>query len=95
MAQHLDKLGDFLALILRVARGDRVFDAMTDMIAQDLVLHFFERGFHRLDLVEHVDAITVIGDHPRNAANLSLDAAEPHRRRLLDFVSHPIFYIYP
>ena len=75
VAQDLDELGDLAALILAVARDDRVLDAMRDVILQDFVLELLERRLHRLDLVQHVDAIAVLGDHARDAAHLAFDAA--------------------
>ena len=65
-----------------------MLDAMLDVIVKNRVLDFLERGLYRLDLVDDIDAVTVVRDHARNATNLALDAAQSHGSRFLDRVSH-------
>ena len=67
MRENLDELGHFPALVPGVARADRMLDAMGDVVAQDLVLDLLERGLHRLDLIEDVDAVAVLADHAGDA----------------------------
>src|SRR5262249_21683327 len=47
-----------------------------DMVLQHLVLDLAQRRADRLDLRQHVDAVTVVLDHPLDAAHLALDAAQ-------------------
>ncbi|GGO92894.1 hypothetical protein GCM10011329_11060 [Stakelama pacifica] len=41
------------------------------MILQDRVFDLGERGFHRLHLIENVEAVAIVLDHLREAADLS------------------------
>ncbi len=93
MAQHLDEFGDLAPLVLAVARDDRMLDAMFDVVLEDLVLELLERGLDRLDLVHHVDAVAVFGDHARDAAHLAFDAAQSRGGGFLDGVSHGLHTI--
>lgn len=88
-----DKLHDFAPLIGRIAGKDRAFHTMLDMIPENRALNLLERGPYCLDLVDHVDAIAVLRDHARDAANLALDAAQPYSGGFLDWPSHPPKYI--
>ncbi len=88
MGENLHQLGDFAPLIRGVAGNDRMLDAMLDVVVQNRVLDLLERGLHRLDLVDDIDAVAVVRDHARDAANLALDAAQAHGSRFLDKVSH-------
>ncbi len=89
MSENLHELRDFAPLIRCVARHDRMLDAMLDMVLKNRVSDLLERGLYCLDLVDDIDAIAVVRNHARDAANLALDAAQPHDSRLLDRVSHP------
>jgi len=88
VGENLHKLGDFAPLIRCVAGHDRMLDAMLDMILKNRVPDLLERGLYCLDLVDDIDAIAVVRDHARDAANLALDAAQSHGSRFLDRVSH-------
>ena len=54
-------------LLALVAAGDRVLDAMADVVAQDLLLDPPQRGAHRRNLRDDVDAVAVLLDHARRA----------------------------
>src|SRR5204862_432000 len=56
-------LRDLLALIGLVAAGDRVLDAMRHVIPQHFLLHAAQRGPHRRDLRDYVDAVAILLDH--------------------------------
>ena len=70
-----------LPLVGLVAGGDRVLDAMGDVVAQDLLLDAAQRGAHRGDLRHDVDAVAVLLDHAGEAAHLAFDAAQPLQAR--------------
>jgi hypothetical protein len=74
---HFHQLGDLAALLGLVARGDRAFDAMGDMIAQDDFFRPSQRRTHGRDLGDDIDAIAIVLDHPPKASDLTLDAFEP------------------
>ncbi len=78
MRENLHKLGDFAPLIRCVAGNDRMLDTMFDVVVKNRVLDLLERGLHRPDLVDDIDAVAVVRDHARDAANLALDAAQSH-----------------
>src|SRR5262249_46248505 len=75
-AQHVHQLGDLLALLALVAGRDRVLDAVADMVAQDLLLDAAQRGAHRGNLGDHVDAVAVLLDHAGEPTHLAFDALE-------------------
>lgn len=88
VGENLHKLGDFTPLIRCVAGHDRMLDAMLDVIVENCIFNFLERRLYCLDLVDDIDAIAVVRDHARDAANLALDAAQSHGSHFLDRVSH-------
>jgi hypothetical protein len=75
--QHVHQLGHLAPLLVGVAARDCVLDAMRDVIAQNLFLDAPERGAHRRDLRDDVEAIPVILDHAGEAAHLPFDPPEP------------------
>ena len=79
---------DLLALLGLVAGSDRMLNAMTDMVAQDLFFKTPQRRAHRRDLGDDVDAVTVLFDHARQAAHLALDPVQTFNARSLDLFSH-------
>ena len=85
---HIHQLGDLATLLGLIARGDRAFDAMGDMIAQDFLLRAAQRRTHGRDLRDDVDTVAIVLDHPGEAADLSFDAFEPLERGSLDIVAH-------
>ena len=48
-------------------------DAVRDVILENLKAETLERGLHRPDLREDVDAVAVLFDHPLDAADLPFD----------------------
>src|SRR6185295_3235306 len=82
----LDRFHQLLALcgrLLRVPRGERIRHAVIHMVVQHSERKTFERGVHRRDLSEDVDAVTVVLDHPLDSPHLTFDAMEPLHERLL------------
>ena len=70
---------DLLTLLGLVAGGDRVLDAMADMVAKYLFFKTPQCRAHRRDLRDDVDAVAVLVDHARQAADLALDPAQTLR----------------
>ena len=85
---HVHQLGDLATLLGLIARGDRAFDAVGDVIAQDFLLGAAQRRTYRGDLRDDVYAVAIVLDHLVEAANLALDAFEPPERGSLDIVAH-------
>jgi hypothetical protein len=50
---------------------------MMEVFVEQLHANALQRLADRCDLGEHVDAVGVVLDHPAEAANLTLDAAQP------------------
>ncbi len=75
-AEHVDQLGDLLPLLALIAGGDRVLDAVRDVVAQHLFLDLAERGPYRRDLRDDVDTVPIVLDHAGNTPHLPLDADE-------------------
>jgi len=86
--EHLHQLGDLAPLLVGVATGDRMLDAMADVIAQHLVLDAAQRGADRRQLSKDVDAVSVLADHARDTAHLALDPAEAFEALGFDFRLH-------
>lgn len=79
---------DLAALVGLVAAADRVFHAVSHVIPKDFFFNPAERGPHRRDLGNDVDAVPVLVDHFREPANLAFDAVQAFLARSLDLVSH-------
>jgi Cu+-exporting ATPase len=71
---------------------ESVRHAVLQMVAQRLLLDLVERGAHRADLRQHVDAVAVFLDHARNATHLAFDAAKPGKLGFFDFFIHGFDY---
>ena len=74
--QHIDELVHLAALLTAVAAGDRVLDAVADMILQNLLLDPPQRSADCRNLREDVDAVALALDHAGDSANLALDPVE-------------------
>src|ERR1043166_9928895 len=85
---HVHQLGDLAPLIGLVARGDRVLDAMGDVVAQDFLLGAAQRRAYRRDLRDDVDAVAVVFDHAGEPPHLPLDALQALEARRLDVLAH-------
>src|SRR5215213_3679358 len=84
-----EQLAAFLRGLLRIARRQRVGDAVVDVFVQELEGEALERGVHGGDLREDVDAVPVVVHHPLDPADLSLDSMQPLRQdRLVVAVLH-------
>lgn len=68
-----------------------MLDAMGDVVAQHLLLDPAQRGPHRRDLRDDVDAVAVVLDHPGEAAHLALDPAQALLTGSLDVFSHTAY----
>jgi Cu+-exporting ATPase len=64
---------------------------MGDVISQHFFLDAPERGAHRGNLRDDVDAVAVLIDHPGQAADLPLDPVEALLARCLDVFSHDLY----
>ena len=78
----------FFPLIDLVAACNRVFDAKRHVISEYLFLNAPKRSTYSRDLRDDIDAIAVLLDHLRQAANLPFDTAEAFLARRLDVFSH-------
>jgi hypothetical protein len=91
-ADDFNQFRDLLALIGLVAARDRMLDAMGDVVLQDLLFDPPQRGAHRRDLRDDVDAVAVLVDHFREAADLALDPAQAFLQdALMSFRMPPIY----
>src|SRR5262245_137631 len=68
-----------------------MLDAMRDMIAQNFLLDAAQRRAHRGDLRDDVDAVAVLVDHLRQAADLALDPAQALLQGCLDVLPHAAY----
>src|SRR5438105_2366895 len=68
-----------------------MLDAMGDVVLQHFLLDASQRGAHRRDLRDDVDAVAVLVDHLREAANLALDPAQPLVTGRLDVFPHSAY----
>jgi P-type Cu+ transporter len=68
-----------------------VLDAMRDMVGENFFLRATQRGAHRGELRDHIDAIAVPLDHAREPAHLAFDAIEALEHRRLGIRSHAVY----
>jgi len=80
------------ALLGGVAAFDRVLDTVRDVLSQDLLLDTPQRGAHRRDLRDDVDAVAVIFNHAREAPHLAFDAAEASKTGGFVKLAHALTY---
>lgn len=66
-----------------------MFDAMGDVVLEDLLFNAPQGGADGRDLRHDVDAVAVLVDHLREATDLSFDPPEPFFARILDGFLHP------
>ena len=66
-----------------VAAGGCTGDAVVQVLVEQLHADALQRLADGGDLGEHVDAVRVVLDHPTEAADLALDAAQPRQQLLL------------
>src|ERR1700744_4768898 len=83
-AERGAQLVDFLGPLGAVGVDHAVAGVVVDQAERDLV----ERRLDRADLGEHVDAVTLLLDHPRDPPHLPLDPREAFEQRcLVSFVA--------
>lgn len=82
---------DLLALIRLVAARDRMFDAVRDVILQDLLLDAPQRGPDSGDLSHDVDTVPLLVHHLGQATHLPLDSAQAFPARSLDVFAHALY----
>ena len=51
------------------------------MVIQDHLTYLGQRGLSRLDLFDHVDAVSILLDHRRDAVHMPSNALQPVDRR--------------
>ena len=66
---------------------DGLFNTAGGVIAQNKVFYLGQCGFNRLHLMQYVDAITLILDHARDAANLSFNFVQSSNDMILFHVA--------
>jgi hypothetical protein len=79
------RLVDEVLGALAVATGCRAGDAVVQVLVEQFDADALQRLADCGDLGEHVDAVGVVLDHPRQPADLAFDAAEPGEELLLVF----------
>ena len=84
---------DLPALLGAIASGDRVLDAMGDVVAQEFFLHAAKSSTGCGNLRNDVDAISILLNHPSEAADLAFDPVEPLETRLLVVLAHRTYHI--
>lgn len=65
-----------------------MLDAMADMVAQNIAFNPVKGGLQRVDLGNHVYAVSVLVHHLGETADLALDAVETLANGGLDVISH-------
>jgi hypothetical protein len=71
--KNLQKPSYLLALLVLIARGYRMLDAMPHMVAEQLLLDAAERRADRRNLRYDINAVAVFLDHAGDAANLTFN----------------------
>jgi hypothetical protein len=79
-SQDVHQFRDLPALLLLVAARDRMFDAMGNVIPQNLLLDFPQSGTNSGNLRYDVDTVPVLFKHFRKSTDLTFDAAKAFQR---------------
>jgi hypothetical protein len=85
---HFHEFGNLAPLFGSVACDDRRLDAMAYVIAQDFLFGAAQRGTHRRDLGNDIDAVSILFEHPGKATHLAFDSIEPPEAGRLDILAH-------
>ena len=88
-AQNIDQFGYLLPLLVSIAGDDGMLDTMRDVFAQNFLFDAPQGSANRRDLRDDIDAIAVFLNHPREAADLPLDAAQALQCRRFCRLDHP------
>lgn len=86
------QFGNLSSLFGSIARNDRILDAMSDMVAQNLFLHASKRRACRRNLRNDIDAIPIFLDHPGKTADLAFNPIEPLKTGLLEVLVHTTYH---
>jgi len=86
-AEERNEFAELFALLCGVTRMDGLFNTAGGVIAQNQVFYFGQSGFNRLHLMQYVDAITLILNHARDAANLSFNFVQSSNDMILFHVA--------
>ena len=89
-AEQFYQLVELLRLVFRVARFDRVRDAVRRVAFENLFFHAFQRRLDRLHLIQNVDAVAIVLDHPTNSADLTLYPGDPSDQF---FIGHLVYSV--
>ena len=90
--EHFQNFLDLVLAVLLRSGVERMGDTMLQMVAERLLLDLVESGPDGTELVQYVDAIALLLDHPGDTAYLAFDTAEAGELRLLDFTIHALHY---
>jgi hypothetical protein len=82
---------DLGTLIGLVATRNRVFDTMRHVIPEHFFLDTPERGAHRRNLRDDIDAVAILIHHLGQAADLALDPAQAFLTGCLDVFAHALY----
>jgi hypothetical protein len=74
-----NQLLDLVPLVGHIAGRECIRNTMGNVILEYLLLDFMQRSADRIDLRQHIHAITVVFYHPKQTANLTLDPPQALR----------------
>ena len=94
-ADDIHQLRDLAPLIGLVTGSDRMLDAMSHVVAQNLLLGASQCRAHGGDLGDNVNAVAVILDHAGEAADLAFDPAQTFSDGCLDVLAHGVYIPLP
>jgi hypothetical protein len=80
LAYELENLIKLLLLFLLGAALNRFSHTMLKVLLEDALLHLGQRALDGVYLIQDIDAILAILDHPLDASDLALDA--PQRNQI-------------
>ena len=77
----IDQLLEFLALFVFFTRGNRRCYTSRGMVLQYRVFDASQSRLYRLHLLQYINAVALVLNHPADSSNLALDSVEPLNRR--------------
>ena len=90
--EHFHQFRNLSPLIVLVAAGNGVLDAVGNVIVQDFLFNPAQRRAHGGDLGDDIDAVAVLLDHAGEASHLAFNAVEALGYGFLSIFAHSLTY---
>lgn len=90
--EHFHQFRNLPPLIVLVAAGNGLLDAVGNVIVQDFLFNPAQRCAHGGDLGDDIDTVAVLLNHAGKASHLAFDAVEALGYGFLSIFAHVLTY---